>query len=214
MPDLVLLVADKNMQYALQGALARPEALGIRPIDYEFRSHPGRDGGIRASGSKVLAAERHRFAHALMLLDFEGSGTSLVDPISLEQDLDREIRAVWNEDAKAIVIAPEVDVWLWGSDNALRDVFQWPLQDPVRDFLRAKGFEFLPDGKPLRPKEALEAMVPVHRQPRSSALYEKVTSRISLQNCRDPAFLRLNQQLQVWFPNPALAICNFDEPSS
>ncbi len=199
MQDLVLLVADKNMQFALQGALSRPEALGIRPILYEFRSHLGRDGGVRTSGSRILAGERNRFRHALMLLDFEGCGTSWLDPIALEQDLDEQIRAVWNDDGKSIVIAPEVDVWLWGSDNALRDVFEWPLQEAMRDFLLSRGFQFALDGKPLRPKEALEAMVPVHRQPRSSALYEKVTSRISLKNCSDPAFLRLNKQLRTWF---------------
>ena len=199
MQDLVLLVADKNMQFALQGALSRPETLGIRPIAYEFRSHPGRDGGVRASGSRVLAGERNRFRHALMLLDFEGCGTQLLDPIALEQELDQQIRMTWNDEGKTIVIAPEVDVWLWGSDNALREVFQWPLQEGVRDFLQAKGFAFSADGKPLRPKEALEAMVPVHRQPRSSALYEKVTKKISLQNCRDPAFLRLREQLRIWF---------------
>ena len=199
MQDLVLLVADKNMQFALQGALSRPEALGIRPITYEFRSHPGRDGGVRTSGSRVLAGERNRFRHALMLLDFEGCGTQLLDPIALEQELDQQIRVTWNDEGKTIVISPEVDIWLWGSDNALREVFQWPLQEGVRDFLHAKGFTFSADGKPLRPKEAIEAMVPVHRQPRSSALYEKVTNKISLQNCRDPAFLRLRDQLRIWF---------------
>ena len=199
MQDLVLLVADKNMQFALQGALSRPEAFEIRPITYEFRSHPGRDGGVRTSGSRVLAGERNRFRHALMLLDFEGCGTQLLDPIALEQELDQQIRVTWNNEGKTIVISPEVDIWLWGSDNALREVFQWPLQEGVRDFLHAKGFAFSGDGKPVRPKEAIEAMVPVHRQPRSSALYEKVTNKISLQNCRDPAFLRLRDQLRIWF---------------
>ena len=57
-------------------------------------------------------------------------------------------------------------------------------------------------GKPLRPKEALEAMVSVHRQPRSSALYERVTGRISLQRCSDPAFARLRSTLKAWFAVP------------
>ena len=204
MQDLVLLVADKNMQFALQGALSRPEALGIRPIDYEFRSHPGRDGGVRASGPQVLAGERNRFRHALMLLDLEGCGTDFVDPVDLENELDQRVRAAWNDDGKTIVIAPEVDVWLWGSDNALSDAFQWPLQGSIRDYLRTRDFQFSSDGKPLRPKEALDALVPVHKQPRSSALYEKITNKISLQNCRDPAFLRLHQQLRAWFPPVAL----------
>lgn len=38
MKDLVLVVADKNMHFALRGALSRPEAMGIRPITVEFLS--------------------------------------------------------------------------------------------------------------------------------------------------------------------------------
>jgi hypothetical protein len=34
MKDLVLLVADKNAQFVLKGALLRPEALGIRRIEF------------------------------------------------------------------------------------------------------------------------------------------------------------------------------------
>ena len=67
MKDLVLLVADKNIQYALKGALGRPEALGIRPIEFEFRVHPGRDGGTRKSGPEVLALEQRRFQHGLQI---------------------------------------------------------------------------------------------------------------------------------------------------
>lgn len=100
-----MLVADKNAQFALQGALSRPHALGIRSITYEFRSHPGRDGGVRASGSNVLAPERNRFQHALMLLDFAGCGTALLDPIALEVELDREVRATWIPRSSACVIS-------------------------------------------------------------------------------------------------------------
>jgi hypothetical protein len=72
MKDLVLLVADKNAQFALKGALQRPEALGIRRIEFEFRVHPGRDGGARKSGPEVLAMERWRFQNGLLVLDYEG----------------------------------------------------------------------------------------------------------------------------------------------
>lgn len=201
MQDLVLLVADKNMHFALRGALARWQAMGTRSFTYEFRVHPGRDGGVRTSGSQVLARERSRFAHALMMHDLEGSGAHTADPLTVESDLNQELQATWGDDAKAIVIAPELDVWLWGADNALREVLQWPLDGPIRQWLQSKGFQISDDGKPARPKEALDAMRPIHKQPRSSALYEKITTRISLQNCTDSAFLRLRAQLQRWFPS-------------
>lgn len=47
MKDLVVLVADKNAEFALRGALQRSEALGIRPMTSEFLMHPERDGGAR-----------------------------------------------------------------------------------------------------------------------------------------------------------------------
>lgn len=200
MQDLVLLVADKNMQFALRGALVRPQALGIRSLSFDFRTHMGRDGGVRATGADVLNGERSRFSHALMVLDHEGSGREGVAVPALEAELDQRLQVAWGDRAKAIVIAPEVDVWLWGANNALREAFHWPENGSIRDWLRGKGFDFSADGKPTRPKEALDAMVPVHKQPRSSALYEKITSRISLQNCQDAAFVRLRSQLQEWFP--------------
>ncbi len=200
MQDLVVLVADKNMQFALQGALGRPQAMGVRPFTFEFRVHMGRDGGVRTTGADVLAREATRFNHALMVLDFEGCGQELDDSLVVEAQLDEKLQPVWMDRAKTIVIAPEVDVWLWGNDNVLRDALHWPQDGAIRDWLRGKGFEFDADDKPVRPKDALDAMRPVHKQARSSAMYEKVTKRISLQNCTDLAFVRLRTQLQSWFP--------------
>ena len=203
MKDLVMLVADKNMQFTLQGALSRPKALGIREITFEFRTHMGRDGGVRTSGAEALALESRRFTHALLVLDHEGSGAREA-PLDLEQQLDQQLGARWGENAKAIVISPELDAWLWGNDNLLAEVFQWPSgEPPIRDWLHARKFEFGDNRKPLRPKEALEALRPIHRLPRSSALYRKVAERISLPRCTDPAFLRMAETLRRWFPGNA-----------
>jgi len=199
MQDLVVLVADKNMQYALQGTLARHQALGIRPLTVEFRVHMGRDGGVRTTGADVLAGEATRFRHALMLLDFDGCGQEDEAPSVLEAKLGRKLHFAWGERAKAIVISPEVDIWLWGADNSMREALNWAQVDSIRDWLRGRGFGFNTDGKPLQPKEAMQAVCRVQKQPRSSALYEKITGRISLQNCTDPAFVRLREQLRGWF---------------
>lgn len=201
MKDLVILVADKNAQFALRGALGRPAALGIRPLAHEFRTHVGRDGGARTTGVDVLARERARFSHALLVFDLEGCGAEPHETAEdLERSLDAELRVQWGANAKALVIAPELDIWIWGADNALQDVLQWPVEDSIRTWLRGRGFTFDANGKPERPKEALEELVPIHRQPRSSALYEKITGRISLHRCTDSTFLRLREALQNWFP--------------
>ena len=199
MKDLVLLVADKNMQATLRGVLARPQAMGIKEISYDIRVHPGRDGGSRTSGASILAVEYRRFHHALLIFDLAGSGARTSDPVLLEQELNASLDVQWESRAKAIVIAPELDSWLWGADSALQEVFHWPLDESIRNWLLARGFQFDANRKPAQPKEALEALVRVHRQARSSALYEKVAGKLSLKRCHDAAFVRMRSQLREWF---------------
>ena len=200
MKDLVLLAADKNMQAALRGALNRPLSLDIRPITFDFRVHPGRDGGVRTTGPEVIAGEVARFRHAIVIFDLEGSGAGIADSVEVESRLDARLKAQWEERAKCIVVDPEVDIWLWGADTALRQLLDWSRPGTIRDWLGAGGFEFNANNKPRRPKEAFEEVVTTCGLARSSALYEKVTSKISLHRCRDSAFLRLRKQLQSWFP--------------
>jgi hypothetical protein len=202
MKDLILLVADKNAQFAIRGALDRAPALKIRPITFDFVVHSGRDGGARKTGHELLTLQRRQFGHALLVLDFEGSGTECSDAVELEAELDQRLKPVWGDRAKAIVIEPELDSWVWGSDNAIGEVIDWPPGTGVRDWLRQQGFEFTEQGKPRRPKEAFEALLAKVRIPRSSALYKQVTGKISLQRCQDPAFIRLRQRLRDWFPEP------------
>lgn len=200
MKDLVILVADKNAQFALKGALGRPESLGIRPIEFEFRVHPGRDGGTRKSGPDVLSLERRRFAHALLVLDFEGCGTDLASATELEAQLDGRLSVHWNDKAKSIVIYPELDVWVWGSDNAVEAAIDWPADKSLRSWLCEQGFVLEANGKPTRPKEAMEAALRLPNLPRSSALYQSIAEKISLRRCGDEAFSRLRRQLREWFP--------------
>lgn len=63
-----------------------------------------------------------------------------------------------------------------------------------------RDFEIRHDGKPTRPKEALEAVFPACRLPRSAANYRRIAERVSLSRCVDPAFGRLRKTLQRWFP--------------
>ncbi len=195
-----MLVADKNMQFALQGALGRPQSLGTRPLTWEIRPHMGRDGGVRTSGADVLACDAGRFSHALMLLDFHGCGHEEREtPLTLEEKLDDQLQLVWGARAKSIVIAPEVDIWLWGTDSALHEALHWSAEESIRDWLRHRGFKFDAAGKPLQPKEAMEAVCRAQKRPRSSAIYERITRRVSLQHCTDQTFQRLRAQLLGWF---------------
>lgn len=200
MKDLFILVADKNAEFALKGALARPAALGIRPIEFEIRTHPGRDGGARKTGPEILATQIRQYRHGLLMFDLEGSGKESAGAVVLESQLDGRLHNQWKNAAKAIVIEPELDVWIWGSDNAVEASIEWPAGKGVREWLREQGFMFDANEKPTRPKEALEAALRVPDLPRSSALYQRIASRISLPRCKDAAFVRLRYQLLAWFP--------------
>lgn len=198
--DLFVLAADKNVEFALKGALERHFALGIRPITFETRVHVGRDGGARTSGADMLALEQRNHSATLLVFDFEGSGSHAVTARDLEERIDIELQNKVGNRSKAIVIDPEADIWAWGSDNVLGQIFEWPLQMKIRPWLAEKGFVFDKNGKPQRPKEALEALIPIHKKPRSSALYKRIASQISLEHCIDPAFVRLRDTLREWFP--------------
>lgn len=194
-----MLVADKNMQFALKGALDRPQSLGIRPVNFDFIVHPGRDGGVRSTGPAMLALERSRFTHAALLLDHEGSG-SAESADDLEVNLDTEVSATWGSNGKAIVISPELDIWMWGSDNAVEQTIEWEHPQGIREWLSKQHFTFDASNKPSRPKEALETALRQIKIPRSSALYQKIASRISLPRCVDPAFQKFRSKLIEWFP--------------
>ena len=133
------------------------------------------------------------------MLDWEGSGADAESAIILEGELDARLADSWGDRAKAIVIEPELDAWVWGSDNVMARVLGWNEDTRIREWLVRQGHRFDPNQKPLRPKEALEMLMFQLREPRSSALYEKVTAKISLPKCVDPAFNRLKATLQSWF---------------
>jgi len=198
--DLALLVADKDMEISLDAVLSRPEALSTRPITYSLFRHPFHDGGVRSGGADLLNVAVRDHQCGLLVLDLEGAGASSSDPLKLEALLNGQLEPTWEERAAAIVIAPELDVWMWGSDEALRDPLGWTADTPIRAWLETKRFEFDAAGKPIEPKEAMEAVTKYQKRPRSSKLYGSIVSGISLSKCTDLAFDRFRRRLQTWFP--------------
>jgi hypothetical protein len=197
--DLIVLVADKNMEYTIRAGLERPRSLGIRPVTFEVLQHVQRDAGVRSTGPELIRLMRRTFSHSLIVLDYDGSGAQ-ESAEELEARLDRELRSVWASDAKAIAIVPELEAWIWGSDNALKPVLAWPHEVSIRTWVSVAGFTVSEEGKPDPPKEAFEAVLRECQVPRSSAVYASVAGRISISRCTDPALVRLRDQLRAWFP--------------
>jgi hypothetical protein len=74
MRDLEILVADKDMEQAVEKTVRRAPSLGIRKIDFEIYRHPCRDNGCRTASLDVLRPLADKYQHALVLFDHEGCG--------------------------------------------------------------------------------------------------------------------------------------------
>jgi hypothetical protein len=198
--DLVVLVADGTTQVAVKALLGRPEALGIRSVTSLVLPHPERDPGCRLHGPEFLAPLARDFHHALLVFDYEGSGESA--PASdLERRLTETLGKTWSDRAAALVLEPELEVWLWSDSPHVDDVLGWRDRVPgLRDWLTARSFLEKGRPKPERPKEAVEAALREVRKPRSSSLYKQIAERVSFARCTEPSFLRFRKLLAAWFP--------------
>ena len=74
MKDLVALVADKDMEYALKGLFTRTKALAIRSVEADILVHPQHDPACARGGVEFLSRMAGRYRQALLMFDFEGCG--------------------------------------------------------------------------------------------------------------------------------------------
>jgi len=199
--DLILLVADKNIEHAVKGLLSRPEALGIHPIASDVIPHPERDPGCLLRAPEFLRSFRQRYRHALVLLDREGSGRDETSRLELEADLEKRLSGDWVQRSAAVVLDPELEAWIWSDSPHVESVLGWQGRTPdLRSWLVESGFCKEKVAKPARPKEAMEKALRLAGKPRSSALYLQLAREVSFQRCLDPAFGKFKQTLQSWFP--------------
>ncbi len=200
--DLVLLVADKDMAYAVSGVLHRTKSLGIRDITERIYVHPERDPGCLLWGHDFLRPFLNQYSHAIVLLDHHGSGNEQLGPEELEMRVEKNLsNSGWGSRAAAIVIAPELEVWVWSDSPHVEAVLGWERRQPdLRTWLGQEGLIDPSRAKPDRPKQAMEEALRFARKPRSSSLYGELAKQVSLQHCTDRAFERLKTLLQAWFP--------------
>ena len=198
--DLVILVPDKNIEFAVRGLLSRPESMGIRRPSYAIYAHPERDPGCRLRADDFLSVFAKQFSHALVIFDLEGSGGQDQGRKALEEDMEgRLARKGWT-DCAAIVIDPELEIWVWSDSPEVDSVLGWTGRNPsLREWLRDRNLLADDAVKPLRPKEAMEACLRESGRKRSSSIYEELASRVSFNRCTDPAFEKLKSILQTWF---------------
>ncbi len=198
MKDLVVLVADKNMEYSVKGILSRPQALSIRQISFELFVHPHNDPGCLNDGHHFLRTSLNQSTHALILFDREGCGREGLTRQQLEQQVEANLfRSGWQQ-AAAIVLNPELEIWVWSDSPHVAELLGWK-QPELNRWLKTKGFLREGEIKPERPKESMEAALKKVRKPRSSILYRRLAEKVSFGRCTDEAFNKFKTTLQNWF---------------
>ena len=122
---------------------------------------------------------------ALLIFDHEGSGREATAPRELQGMLNQQFAgSAWGDRARAIVLVPELEGWIWGDSPHVDEVASWVNRDPgLRPWLIERGYLEEGQAKPERPKEAFQAALREVGKPRSSSLYEQLARRVSLRQC-------------------------------
>lgn len=199
--DLVILVADKNMEFAIRGILSRCQSIGIYPPKFDIFVNAKRDPGCLRISHDLLRPYTNLYRYALVMFDREGSGAEQFSAQNLEQRVEGLLaQNGWPGRAIAIVIDPELENWVWSDSPQVDLVLGWANSEVnLRSWITQQGFLKEGELKPNRPKEAVTAALKIARKPRSSAIYHQIAQIVNLQRCSDPSFLKLKIVLKSWF---------------
>jgi hypothetical protein len=199
--DLIVLVADKNMRAAVCGLLSRRQSLGIRTVEAEVVTHPQKDSGCYNNGVEFLSVLRGQYSNALLMFDREGCGQDQEEAVAIERLIESRFSdAGWGDKAKAIVFDPELEIWVWSGSPRVAACLGWNRpEESMIEWLLARQYLSPGEPKPVRPKEAVEAVLYECGIPRSSAIYQRLAETVSLKGCTDRAFAKFQGTLQQWF---------------
>lgn len=208
--DCVILVADSNMAAAFRGYFGRNQwhqSIGCALFDFNpdiggdlIVDEGGNDPGVYTKGHELLRPFQETHKRAVVVLDCEWGGspgkTHIVQHITANLE-----SSGWAKNAvRVIAIDPELENWFWQDNPHVAAALRYKGQPALRQWLEQSGL--WPQGlaKPPRPKEAVEWALRQTKQPRSSAIYQRLASCIGIHGCTDNAFTELHSTLKSWFP--------------
>lgn len=201
---LAILVADRDIDAAVRGVLARLRSAGHPVPVPAVHTHPQHDPGCYRDCEGLLRIFQREARHALVVFDWHGSGREAESAATIEASVETRLaRSGWNgeRDAAAIVIEPEVERWVWASDRAMKAGLSWTGPDsPLRQLPEVARFPFGEDAKPTDPKAAFQALLRRARIPRSADLFEQIALRAPIDQCVDRSFVKLLATLRRWYP--------------
>jgi hypothetical protein len=201
--DLIVLVADLDAENVVRTLFERRvQALCIREVVFDLVRHNMRDSGCRREGSALLRNYLRTHRHAMILFDLHGSGRDQTAPEEVETEVEAVLRRdSWGERAACVVLAPELENWVWSPSPEVDAALGWHTSTPsLRDFLVAQGYPPGPDGKPGDPKAAMQAALRKVRKPHSARVFAELAAKVGLRGCQDRSFQKFITTLQTWFP--------------
>ncbi len=202
MKNLVALVACQPYQMTLEGLLSRPSALNIRDVSYDIIVNPERDPGCRNKSAGILRPFINMYEFAIVLFDYEGCGSESLNREQIEINVENHLAGNgWENRSSAIVVDPEIEIWVWSDSPHVDGVLDWSGRQPdVRKWLmRNTTYWNQGELKPIRPKEAMEKALREVQKPHSSTIYKELSKKVSVNRCTDNAFDKLKSVLFSWF---------------
>jgi hypothetical protein len=179
MKDLFVLAADADMQAVFRALLDRPDALGIQPISSFVDRHVYRDPGVFTDGPEFVrrTIPKNDYQRCILAFDYHGSGCNR-QPDECATTLQERLDSfTFKERSAVIVIAPELEEWLW--------------RDPSSITINV-DLDAIPD-----PEERLRLVFKRKPLPRD---FERIALRANLQAWESsPSFRIFKTTLQNWF---------------
>lgn len=200
--DLVVLVADKDMEYTMRGILSRVKALRMRAVSTDVFVHPEHDPGCYRRSHTFLSSMVEKYSRAIVLFDRDGCGAESQTRSELEAEVEQHLgKSGWEGRCGAVVLEPELEIWVWSDSPHVTEILGWRGRTPsLSRWLREHQFWEEGAAKPHAPKEAMQAVLRLAQLPRSASRYKQLAETVSLDRCQDGAFLKLKGMLQGWFP--------------
>lgn len=202
------VVADKNTEFTFRGFVERElfhQSLGCG--EFEFRADQDllvavgkNDPGLYAQAQQFARGARGTHEHLVVALDAEWQGSPGVNKIrtDIESACQRESWAASN--VCVVVFDPEIEEWIWQDNPNVERAIGHQGPPSLRELLASREVWPAASPKPPRPKEALEEVARRNRVARSSDLYRRITSRVSVSGCVAPSFHHLVDALRRWYP--------------
>ena len=135
------------------------------------------------------------------MFDHRGGGDPRPREVIQREVEDGLVRHGWRNRAKAVLIEPELEAWVWSRSRHVPELPGWTSGYPaLRSWLERNGLWRTGESKPIDPKGAMRrALRQMNLQP-SARRSAELAGAVSLRRCPDPAFNKFVRTLRKWFP--------------